>query len=402
MQSYDVAEWHPWLIVAAVGAVLILLGIISQAVQLIVSIRNREQLRDYNGDPWDGRTLEWITASPPPAYNFPVLPNVYNVEAYWGMKQKALEQGRLTELPDYKPVHLPRHSPTGFVTGFVAVIGGFALIWHIWWMVIVALLGAFATFVGFAWRDHHEYEMSAAELARLDGERRRQRIALVEGREPGIQKVKYVEPDEHDPHKFGPRAAPDGGWKGPAAQRIITGYGFWLFLLSDFILFSGFYAAYAVLSHNTAGGPGPKQLFDMHSLAIETACLLLSSFACGLAMIATNVRNMLWTQIGYLVTGLLGLGFLAIELNEFAHMVSIGAGPGRSAFLSSFFALVGLHGLHVTIGLLWLGTMMAQIWTKGFRDDILRRGMCFALFWHALDIIWIGIFTNVYLLGISP
>jgi len=401
MQSYDVAEWHPWLIAAAAGSGLILLGIVCQVIQLIVSIRDRERLIDYNGDPWDGRTLEWITGSPPPAYNFPVLPNVSNVEAYWGMKQKALEQRRLTELPDYKPIELPRHSPTGFVTSFFAVITGFALIWHIWWLVILGLVGAFATFVVFAWRDHHEFELPADELARIDAERRKRRIALVEGREPGIRAVKYEEPTEHDPHKIGPRAEPDGGWKGPAAKRIVTGYGFWVFLLSDFILFAGFYAAYAVLSHATAGGPGPKQLFDLHSVAIETACLLLSSFACGLAMIAANVRNMLWTQVGYLLTGILGLGFLSIEISEFAHMLMEGAGPGRSAFLSSFFALVGLHGLHVTVGLLWLGTVMAQFWTKGFRADIMRRGMCFALFWHALDIIWVGIFTNVYLLGTS-
>jgi heme/copper-type cytochrome/quinol oxidase subunit 3 len=129
---------------------------------------------------------------------------------------------------------------------------------------------------------------------------------------------------------------------------------------------------------------------------------LLSSFACGMATIAANARSMLWTQIGYFITGALGLGFLGLEISEFARMLSIGAGPDRSAFLSAFFALVGLHGLHVALGLLWLGTMMAQTWAKGFRADIRRRGMCFALFWHALDIIWVGIFTNVYLLGTSP
>ena len=146
----------------------------------------------------------------------------------------------------------------------------------------------------------------------------------------------------------------------------------------------------------------PAKLFDLRTVAFETGFLLLSSFACGMATIASNARNMLWTQVGYLVTGLLGLGFLALEVSEFARMLAEGAGPDRSAFLSAFFALVGLHGLHVTIGLLWLGTMMAQFWAKGFRPDIMRRGLCFALFWHALDIIWVGIFTNVYLLGTSP
>ena len=168
------------------------------------------------------------------------------------------------------------------------------------------------------------------------------------------------------------------------------------------MLFSGFYASFAVLSHATAGGPGPAQLFDLRTVAAETSFLLLSSFACGMATIASDARNMLWTQLCYLVTGLLGLGFLGVEISEFARMLTAGDGPARSAFLSAFFALVGLHGAHVTLGLLWLGTMMAQFWAKGFRPDIMRRGLSFALFWHALDIIWVGIFTNVYLLGTSP
>ena len=400
MQHYDVEAWQPWLIVAAGGAALILCGIACQVVQLVVSIRNRDTLRDRTGDPWDGRTLEWATASPPPAFNFAVLPNVTGIEAYWGMKQKAIEQRRLTDLPDYKPIELPRNSPTGFVVAFFAVVTGFALIWHIWWMVIVGLVGAFATFVAFAWRDHAEYQLPAAELERIDHERRQARLALVEGREPGIMPVKYEESAVHGGGKQSAESKASN--QKPVSKRIVTGYGFWIFLLSDFILFSGFYAAYAVLSHATAGGPAPEKLFDLKTVAIETAFLLLSSFACGMATLASNARNMLWTQVGYAITGLLGLGFLVLELSEFGRMLGEGAGPDRSAFLSAFFALVGLHGLHVTVGLLWLGTMMAQFWAKGFRADVVRRGMCFALFWHALDIIWVGIFTNVYLLGTSP
>jgi cytochrome o ubiquinol oxidase subunit 1 len=402
MHHYDVAEWHPWLVIAAGGAALIFVGIGFQVAQLIVSIRNRDSLRDLTGDPWDGRTLEWITSSPPPAFNFAVMPDVRGEEAYWGIKQKALEQRRLTDLPDYKSIKMPRNSPTGFVVAFFAVVTGFALIWHIWWMVVLGLAGAFATFVAFAWRDHSEYKLSAKHVAKIDGERRKARVRLVEGREPGIKPVSHLNEASRDPHKLGSRTEPDGGHKGPAPKRIITAYGFWIFLLSDFILFSGFYAAYAVLSHATAGGPTPDKLFDLRTVAIETAFLLLSSFACGMATLASNARNMLWTQIGFFVTGLLGVGFLFLELTEFGRMLSGGAGPGRSAFLSAFFALVGLHGLHVTIGVLWLGTMMAQFFAKGFRADIMRRGLCFALFWHALDIIWVGIFTNVYLLGTSP
>ncbi len=164
-------------------------------------------------------------------------------------------------------------------------------------------------------------------------------------------------------------------------------------------MFSAFFAAYAVLLGETAGGPSGAQLFDLPNVAIETGFLLASSFTCGLATIAADARNRLWFQIAMAVTCLLGLAFLTIEGREFASLVARGAGPTRSAFLSAFFTLVGCHGLHVSGGILWLLTMMAQVAAKGFRADIQRRLLCFALFWHALDIIWIAVFTVVYLLG---
>jgi cytochrome o ubiquinol oxidase subunit I len=399
LQHYDVAAWRPWLMVAMVGAICILCGIACQVAQLLVSIRDRASLRDRTGDPWDGRTLEWMTASPPPHFNFAAMPDVTGEEAYWGIKQRAIAQAQMSPLPKYAAIEMPRNSLTGFVTAFFAVITGFAMIWHIWWMGAIGIVGAFATFVLFAWRDKVEYELPADELQAIDARRREAREDLVAGREAGIHPVKIEEKEEtvglglRDPH---------GGYVGPAPKRIVTGFGFWVFLLSDFIMFSGFYAAYAVLSHATAGGPTPEHLFDLKIVAIETACLLLSSFACGMATIASRARNMLWTQVSYLATGLLGLAFLALEVSEFAKMLGEGAGPDRSAFLSAFFTLVGCHGAHVTVGLLWLGTMMAQFFTKGFKPSIMRRGLCFGLFWHALDIIWVGIFTNVYLLGTSP
>jgi cytochrome o ubiquinol oxidase subunit III len=185
----------------------------------------------------------------------------------------------------------------------------------------------------------------------------------------------------------------------PASKRIIVGYGFWIFLLSDIVMFSAFFATYAVLVNETAGGPSGKDLFNLHNVAIETACLLLSSFTCGLAAIGSRAHNSLMYYGGMAATCVLGLGFLSIEIHEFAGMVGQGAGPTRSAFLSAFFTLVGCHGLHVTLGILWLLTMVAQVFAKGYRADILRRVLCFALFWHTLDIIWVAIFTVVYLLG---
>lgn len=192
------------------------------------------------------------------------------------------------------------------------------------------------------------------------------------------------------------------GQRGPASKSIVVPYGFWLFVLSDMVLFSALFATYASLVHATDGGPTTNQLFNRNLVAIETLALLTSSFVCGLAMITAKRKNMLWTQGWLLLTGLLGLVFLPIELFEFGKMIGEGAGPQRSAFLSSFFTLVGCHGAHVTAGLLWLGTMMAQIWTKGFRPDIIRRLLCFSVFWHALDIIWVAIFTIVYLIGTLP
>jgi len=178
MQHYDVAEWKPWLDLASVGAGLVLAGIICQIMQLVVSIRHREELRDVTGDPWDGRSLEWATASPPPVFNFAFMPHVTSEDPYWAMKRRAQVEGDAKE-PDYQPIEMPRNSPTGFVCAFFATVTGFALIWHIWWMAIVALIGAYATFVVFAWRDHDEYEIPAEEVARLDRANREARRELV-------------------------------------------------------------------------------------------------------------------------------------------------------------------------------------------------------------------------------
>ena len=179
MQHYDVPEWRPWLIVAAFGAALILCGIVLQIAQLVVSIRRREKLRDETGDPWDGRSLEWATASPPPAFNFAVLPEVSGEDAYWKLKHPATGQGRSHEKPEYGAIEIPRNSPTGFVCAFFATMMGFALIWHIWWMVAAGAIGAFATFIVFAWRDHDEDVIPAAEVARIDGSNRAQRHAIL-------------------------------------------------------------------------------------------------------------------------------------------------------------------------------------------------------------------------------
>jgi cytochrome o ubiquinol oxidase subunit III len=186
---------------------------------------------------------------------------------------------------------------------------------------------------------------------------------------------------------------------GPAPKRIVVAYGFWIFLLSDIVMFSALFASYAVLLNATDGGPTGAQLFNQTSVAIETTCLLLSSYACGLMSLAIKSERRLGTYIGAVVTFVLGAAFLSLELREFATMAAAGATPQRSAFLSAFFTLVGCHGLHVTIGLLWLAVMMAQVAARGYRATVVRRLFCFSMFWHTLDIIWVGIFSVVYLMG---
>jgi cytochrome o ubiquinol oxidase subunit 3 len=189
------------------------------------------------------------------------------------------------------------------------------------------------------------------------------------------------------------------GGEGPAPVSIVVSYGFWIFLLSDIIMFSALFATYAVLSGQTAGGPSPKQLFALRHVGIETLCLLFSSYTCGLGMLALRNRSSGGFYLAFGLTFVLGATFLGLEFSEFAGMIAQGAGPSRSAFLSAFFTLVGLHGAHVTAGLLWLCFMVAQFSVRGPRDFVRRRLLCFSLFWHALDIIWVALMSMVYLMG---
>ncbi len=180
MQHYDVAEWHPWLLVMAAGALVILAGIVCQIMQLAVSIRQRESLRDLTGDVWNGRSLEWATPSPPPAFNFPVLPQVEGSDVYWSIKQRAIQQMHLSAEPEYTDIEMPRNSPTGFICAFFATFIGFAMIWHIWWMAALGALGAYIAFVVFAWRDVPEYVIPAEEVAKIWGANRAARRQALE------------------------------------------------------------------------------------------------------------------------------------------------------------------------------------------------------------------------------
>jgi cytochrome o ubiquinol oxidase subunit 3 len=178
--------------------------------------------------------------------------------------------------------------------------------------------------------------------------------------------------------------------------------GFWLYLMSDCLVFACLFAVYGVLGRSYAAGPTGAELFDLPLVALNTSLLLLSSITYGFAMLATQRRHVGGTLAWLAVTGLLGAGFIGLELYEFAHLIHEGAGPQRSAFLSSFFTLVGTHGLHVTFGIVWLLVLMLQVAQRGLGPEIRRRLMCLSMFWHFLDVVWIGVFTFVYLMGVLP
>lgn len=181
-----------------------------------------------------------------------------------------------------------------------------------------------------------------------------------------------------------------------------TMLGFWIYLMSDCLIFACLFAAYGVLGREYAGGPTAAQVLELPTVAINTALLLFSSITYGFAVLEMQANRRGMMMMWLTITGLLGAGFVALELTEFAHLISIGAGPQRSAFLSSFFTLVGTHGLHVTCGLIWLITLMVQVSKKGLIPANKRRLMCLSMFWHFLDLIWVGVFSFVYLMGVLP
>lgn len=180
-----------------------------------------------------------------------------------------------------------------------------------------------------------------------------------------------------------------------------TSLGFWIYLMTDCIIFASLFATYAVLQGGTFGGPTPHEIFELPFVLTETIILLTSSFVCGLAVLAARKRDKKQTLIFLGITFALGVAFIAMELSEFAHLIQEGYSWQRSAFLSAFFTLVGTHGLHIIVGLLWAAFLAIQIYTRGLKDTVVKRLILFSLFWHFLDVVWIFIFTIVYLLGVS-
>lgn len=189
----------------------------------------------------------------------------------------------------------------------------------------------------------------------------------------------------------------EGHGHGPGGATLL---GFWIYLMSDALVFATLFATFGVFATSYAGGPTPREIFDLPLVALNTAMLLLSSITYGFAVLDMQRDRVGGTKAWLAITALFGIAFVGIELFEFGHLIAEGAGPQRSAFLSAFFALVGTHGLHVTFGIVWIGVMLLQLAQRGLIPDNRRRLLCLSMFWHFLDVIWIAVFTFVYLLGV--
>ena len=372
MQHYADTGWQPLMLVALAGAVVILAGIALHRRAAGRQHPHARPARDTTGDPWNGRTLEWSIASPPPAWNFATPAAGAGTRCVLGHQARRKPEARTPSSRRRRPrrrhrslstcaIDVPTPSALGFVIAFFAVVFGFGMVWHICWLARGRRGRASSAAV--LW---HSWRTDASEVA--IAHRRAARAA-------GSQSSLTARRDSQ--HRWRDDARGDAvprSERGPAPTRVVVTYGFWLFLLSDIVMFAAFFAAYAVLHGHTAGGPVGRELFDRDTVLIETGCLLLSSFTCG----ADVARRRPAAQAGELRSGpasrlLLGAAFLALE----AVRIRIacwrdGAGPTRSAFLSAFFALVGLHGLHVSVGLLLAGR---RCWRRS-RPSASRRAWC--------------------------
>lgn len=316
--------WQPLFITSMIGFILISCGVLTQIYQLIVSIRERKQNLDTTGDPWNGRTLEWMTSSPPPPYNFAVIPTVTSREEFWERKKRGYRPEEKNE-----EIELPKNTGMGiYISGF-AFLSGFGLVWHVHWLTLFGLIGAITCLIVGSFEEEREGDV-----------------------------------------------------------RV---FGFWIYLMTDLVIFAVLFATFVVLRDGTG-----RELFQLPPVLAETLLLLTSSFTCSLATLAIHRKQRKWAVVWFAITFLLGASFLTIELREFSQFIREGAGPQRSGFLSSFFTLVGTHGLHISIGLLWMAVATVRL---GFGEHLPSNDskiFRLAYFWHFLDFVWVFIFTVVY------
>ena len=408
LQHYDQPQWHPWVLMAGVGALIILCGIVLQIAQLTVSIRSRHRRVDLTGDPWDARTLEWATASPPPSFNFAVMPNVKGEEPYWGMKSKAREAMRLSAEPAYEPIEVPRNSPTGFITAFFAVIVGFALIWHIWWLAIVGLIGAYATFVVFAWRDVAAKIIPREEVASIDRANRASPCRCPAGdcpvstpstalRLPRSRGVIAPRPMcRREQHLDAPGHG-EGGAGLQAHHRRLRFLGLPALRHRHVLRVLRRLCGVGRRDRRRTGRRATlrsAQRCDRDRLPARSR-----ASAAGWRASPSSSAARFLTQIALLVTGLLGLVFLMLEVARVCR-----PGARRRRPLPQRFPLFLLHPGWLPRRARHRRPAVARhddgaVLRQGLSPRHPRRYLCFSLFWHALDIIWVAIFTLVYLIG---
>ena len=296
LQHIDDVSWWPLLIVAELGAIVVLMALVCMAAQLYVSIRTRDSRR-VSGDPWNGRTLEWATSSPPPPYNFAVLPRVTTIDAFWEMKRRGVSSVE----PTYEPIETPRNSPTGFLVAFFAVLAGFSLIWHIWWLAVISLLTILATAMVFGWSENRE-RRNSGHRGRANGAGPPRACAAGMTIGTTIEAV----PTE---------LARGRGGGGPAPTRTVVAYGSWIFIISDIAMFSALFAAYAVLAGRRPAAR-PRATLSISVTCRQTVFLLLSSYACGLGALSAELRQPSRYLIFAALTFVLGAAFLFIEISR--------------------------------------------------------------------------------------
>ena len=346
MEQYNDPTWQPWLIAASMGAVL---DPDRHRLPHHAARRQRSATGqgnvDVTGDPYDGRTLEWATSSPPPPYNFAVLPEVRDREPLLDMKERGVAYAPPRA---YEDIEMPKNSAVGVVMGGLAFVLGFAMVWRIWWLVILCGLAMWATMILRASDDESDYVLTADEVERMEKARYR---ALEAAKAAG-----------HERQRHGRARPPHSEAAAVHEQREL---GFWLYLMGDAVIFALLFMTYGIMVGNTAGGPTGKQLFSLNNAAIETALLLVSSTTFGFASLSSRQGNRSAVLALAAITFLLGAGFVFLEIREFLGMIRAGAGPDRSGFLSAFFTLVGTHGTHVSVGLIWILILSARSRSRG-------------------------------------
>ena len=402
VEFYD-PSFRPWLFVAMCGAFLIFSGFLCLFLQVWTSVKQRHSLAVPVGDPWDGRSLEWSVSAPPPEYNFATIPQVGRRDAFYWRK---INDGAYKAADHYRDIEMPKNSACGIIFGIGTALCFFGLVWHIW--LLAASFGLVTCIAGIArsfMRNLHEV-IPASDVETHE----RRWLAAAAAAKPTPRVHEHTQANEGSRDMPGSLNEPELLHAGlnlgnhpPAMRQQLESaiFGFWVFLMSDAIIFALLFAVFGTAIQSTAGALSPDSAFKISAAARETFALLSSSFTYGMVSIALKRGSgWLWVAFWLAVTFCLGAWFLDGEVHDFLDMFHDGATPDRSNALSAFFVLVGAHGLHVTCGMIWILLMGAQMAINGIDERVRINFIRLGLFWHFLDLVWVCIFTVVYLRGL--